>query len=124
MIKTRFHPLTMFSTVQQMAVLRNQHLKIYTDLKMKRSTVANNKVCPVCSKVFFRKQITTGKSTLSTAKIWQAILHLMSLIINRTNRSRTKPCRQWLLIETVYSEVPQSLHRSFHQSPRRGRCPI
>ena len=41
-----------------------------------------------------------------------------------TNRSRTKPCRQWLLIETVYSEVPQSLHRSFHQSPRRGRCPI
>ena len=124
MIKTRFHPLTMFSTVQQMAVLRNQHLKIYTDLKMKRSTVANNKVCPVCSKVFFRKQITTGKSTLSTAKIWQAILHLMSLIINMTNRSRTKPCRQWLLIETVYSEVPQSLHRSFHQSPRRGRCPI
>ena len=55
MIKTRFHPLTMFSTVQQMALLRNQHLKIYTNLKMKRSTVANNKVCPVCSKVFFQK---------------------------------------------------------------------
>ena len=29
-----------------------KHLKMCTDLKMKRNSVANNKVCPVCSKVF------------------------------------------------------------------------
>ena len=75
-----------------------KHLKIWTDLKIKRNTVANNKYVLSAAKFLLRNQIATDTSTLSTAKIWQMILHLMSLIINMTNTSRTKPCRQWLLL--------------------------
>ena len=32
-----------------------KYLKIYVELKKKRNTVANNKVCPVCSNVFAQK---------------------------------------------------------------------
>ena len=32
-----------------------KHLNMCTNLKMKRNTVANNKVCPACSKVFAQK---------------------------------------------------------------------
>ena len=32
-----------------------KHLKMFTDLKKKKDTVANNKVCLFCSKVFAQK---------------------------------------------------------------------
>ena len=74
-----------------------KQLKTCTDLKMKEPLLLT-KYVPFFPNFLLRDQIATDMSTFSTATIWQTILHLMSLIINMMNRSRTKPCRQLLLL--------------------------
>ena len=60
--KLRSRASTVFTAVQQMTVMLSpninitlKHLKMCVELKKKRNAVANNKVCPECSKVFAKK---------------------------------------------------------------------
>ena len=87
-----------------------KHLKMCTDLKMKRTTVANNKVCPVCSKVFALKS-NRGRHV--------NIVHSQALAdgiaFDEFDNQRDKQKQNQTMpsmvtsIETVPSEVPQSL---------------
>ena len=71
-----------------------KHLKMFTE----RILLLTTKYVSSAPKFLLRNQIAKHMSTLSTTMIWETILHLMSLITNMTNSSRTKPCRQWLLL--------------------------
>ena len=87
-----------------------KHLKMCTDLKMKRNTIANNKVYPVCSKVFLQK---------SNRNRYVNIVHSQDLADDiafdefdnqhdEQKQNRTMPSMV-TSVETVLSEVPQSL---------------
>ena len=87
-----------------------KHLKMCTDLKMKRNTVANNKVCPVCSRVFAQK---------SNRNRHVNIVHRQNLADDiahdefdnqhdEQEQNQTMPSVV-TSIEMVSSEVPQSL---------------
>ena len=101
-----------------------KHLKKCTDLKMERSIVANNKVCPICSKkLLLRNQIATDTSKISTAnKIRQMVLimYLMNLTMMKTNRSsKTKPCRQWSSLLKRSNQKFRNVSQRYKS--RRGR---
>ena len=78
-----------------MAVFGNPSTNTWTcglTWKWKGTLLLTPKYVPSAPKFLLRNKIATDMPTLST------ILHLISLMINMMNRSRTKPCRQWLIL--------------------------
>ena len=66
-----------------------------------------------------------SKSGLSTVKIWQTILHLMSLIITwRTGAEPNHDVNGYFYWNGPLQSFPKFPYRSFHQSLRRGNPPF
>ena len=86
-----------------------KHLKMCTDLKLKRNTVANNKICPVCSKVFAQKSNCDRHVTIvhSQALAGDIAFDEFDNQHDKQEQNQTKPSMV-TSIETVPSEVPQS----------------
>ena len=80
-----------------------------TDLKLKRNTVANNKICPVCSKVFAQKSNCDRHVTIIHSQVLADDIAFDEFDNQRDKQeqNQTKPSMV-TFIETVPSEVPQS----------------
>ena len=74
------------------------HLRMFVELKKKRTTVANNKVCPVCSKVFTRK----SNRNRHVIKPHQDFKDDFIIKVNVMRISRTSPYIRWSLLLILY----------------------
>ena len=87
-----------------------KHLKMCTDLKMKRNTVANNKVCPVCSKVFAQKSNRDRHVNIVQSQALAGNVAFDEFDNQRDKQKQNQTMPSMVTsIETVPSKVPQSL---------------